>query len=377
MTRAAPPPAADEAIWSSLPVPALVLDAANRIARANPAAESFLLSSARVLQGQPVWDRLAVDARVEAAFARARADAAPLFVNDVDVGTGTRAPLQCNLQIAPLAGRPGHMLLLISPRDLAGRVTQNSTVKAAARSAIGMAEMLAHEIKNPLAGITGAAQLLSMSLGREDLELADLIVSESRRVVALLERVEEFGNLDTPRLRAVNLHDVLDRARRSAMVGVAAHMTITEDYDPSLPLARADPDQLLQVIQNLLKNAAEASQGRHGTIRLRSFYEHSLRVRGADGVGRALPLQIEVADDGPGIPSAIAGQIFDPFVSGRDNGTGLGLALAAKIISDLGGWIAVDTVPGRTAFRISLACGTDDDASGTGAGGSDVTGENG
>ena len=345
---------ADDAIWTSLPVPALLLDPEDRIAGINPAAEGFMMSSSRALVGQPVWDKLAVNAPLEEAFERARLNGAPLFVNDVDVGTGERAPMQCNLQVAPLAGSPGYMIVLISPRELAGRMVQNSSVKAAAKSAIGMAEMLAHEIKNPLAGITGAAQLLSMTLGPEDLELTDLIVSESRRIVSLLERVEQFGNISAPDMRPVNLHDVLDRARRSAMLGFAAHMALIEDYDPSLPRALGDGDQLLQVVLNLLKNAAEAARGKPGTIRLHTYYEQSLRVRRGEGEGKALPLQIEIIDDGPGLPPEIADQIFDPFVSGRENGTGLGLALAAKIISDHDGWISVSSVPGRTVFRISL-----------------------
>ncbi|MFU8777779.1 MAG: two-component system sensor histidine kinase NtrB [Roseovarius sp.] len=344
----------EDAIWTSLPVPAILLDPQDRIAGINPAAEGFMMSSSRALMGQPVWDKLAVNAPLEEAFERARANDAPLFVNDVDVGTGERAPMQCNLQVAPLAGSPGHMIMLISPRELAGRMVQNSNVKSAAKSAIGMAEMLAHEIKNPLAGITGAAQLLSMTLGPEDIELTDLIVSESRRIVSLLERVEQFGNISAPDMRPVNVHDVLDRARRSAMLGFAAHMALVEDYDPSLPLALGDSDQLLQVVLNLLKNAAEAARGRPGTIRLHTYYEQSLRVRRGEGEGKALPLQIEIIDDGPGLPPEIADQVFDPFVSGRENGTGLGLALAAKIISDHDGWISVNSVPGRTVFRISL-----------------------
>jgi two-component system nitrogen regulation sensor histidine kinase GlnL len=227
-------------------------------------------------------------------------------------------------------------------------------MKSAARSAIGMAEMLAHEIKNPLAGISGAAQLLSMNLGPQDLELADLIVEETRRVVKLLEQVEQFGNLRPPEKCAVNIHDVLDRARRSAAVGFAAHMTIVEDYDPSLPPTYADADQVLQVILNLLKNAAEAAKSTPGTIRIRSFYDVALRRRRADGSGTPLPLQIEIIDDGPGISPDLVGDIFDPFVSGRENGTGLGLALVSKIIADHDGWISVQSVPGRTAFRLSL-----------------------
>lgn len=350
----------EDAFWTSLPVPALLLDPQDRIVGINPAAEGFMMSSSRALAGQPVWDKLAVNAPLEEAFERARVNGAPLFVNDVDVGTGERAPMQCNLQVAPLAGSPGHMIMLISPRELAGRMVQNSSVKAAAKSAIGMAEMLAHEIKNPLAGITGAAQLLSMTLGPEDLELTDLIVSESRRIVSLLERVEQFGNISAPSMRPVNVHDVLDRARRSAMLGFAAHMALVEDYDPSLPMALGDGDQLLQVVLNLLKNAAEAARGRPGTIRLHTYYEQSLRVRRGEGEGKALPLQIEIIDDGPGLPPEISDQVFDPFVSGRENGTGLGLALAAKIISDHDGWISVNSVPGRTVFRISLQRAADE-----------------
>ncbi len=344
----------DGRIWAALPVPALILDETDRIVDINPAAEGFLMTSSKAIKGQPVWDRLAVDAPIEEALERARAKKAPLFVNDVDVGTGDRAPLQCNLQIAPLASDTGEMILLISPRELAGRVTQSQSVKSAAKSAIGMAEMLAHEIKNPLAGITGAAQLLSMNLSQEDLELTDLIVSEARRIVALLEQVEQFGNVSAPQLGPVNLHDVLDRARRSALVGFAANMTILEDYDPSLPMAQGDSDQLLQVIQNLLKNATEAAGEAGGTITLHSYYEQSLRVRRGEGGGKSLPLQIEVIDDGPGLPQDIRNDLFEPFVSGRENGTGLGLALAAKIISDHDGWISVSSAPGRTVFRISL-----------------------
>ncbi len=344
----------DQDIWASLPVPAFIIDDEDRIADVNSSGEGFLNASRKSVIGHPVWDQIAVDAPLEEAFERARDLGTPLFVNDVDVGSGSRAPLQCALQIAPLVGSPGSMVMIISPRELAGRMTQSHTVKSAAQSAIGMAEMLAHEIKNPLAGITGAAQLLSMNISPQDLELTDLIVAESRRIVKLLEQVEQFGNLSEPDFKPVNIHDVLDRARRSALLGFGAHMTIIEDYDPSLPVAFGDPDQLLQVVLNLLKNASEAAGTEGGTIRLRTYFEHSFRLRRSDGSGHSLPLQVEIIDDGPGLPQKIRSDIFDPFVSGRENGTGLGLALVSKIISDHNGWISVDSVPGRTVFRLSL-----------------------
>ena len=343
-------------VWASLPLPALLIGPDNRIAEVNPAGEIFLNASSRSLMGQPAFDRLAIDAPMDEALARARLNQSPLFINDVDVTTGERAPVQCNIQVAPMHDNAEVILLIISPRDIADRLGRAMQVKSAAKSAIGMAEMLAHEIKNPLAGISGAAQLIGMNLPPEDRELADLIVEETRRIVKLLEQVEQFGNLRPPERRPVNIHDALDRARKSAIVGFAAHMHITEDYDPSLPPTYADPDQLMQVFLNLIKNAAEACQraGEGTTIRLHTFYDLSLRLRGKDGRPAALPLQIEIIDDGPGIPSEIAADIFEPFVSGRENGTGLGLALVSKIISDHEGWISVDSVPGRTVFRVSL-----------------------
>jgi len=342
-----------QALWSSLPVPSLMLDGDDIITMSNPAAESFLNLSSKALVGEKLWEKVMIDAPLEAPFGRARQNRTSLFVNDVDVGSGERAPMLCNLQFAPLRGSGDTMIVMISPREIASRINQNHSSGKAAKSAIGMAEMLAHEIKNPLAGITGAAQLLSMGLTPQDQEMTDLIVEESRRIVKLLEQVEQFGNLRKPVLAPVNIHDVLDRARQSAAVGFGAHMLFIEDYDPSLPQTLADGDQLLQVFLNLLKNASEASK-QAGAIRLRTFYDTSLRVHRSDGTRARLPLQVEIIDDGPGLPRDIADDIFEPFVSGKENGTGLGLALVSKLIGDAGGWISVDSVPGRTVFRISL-----------------------
>jgi two-component system nitrogen regulation sensor histidine kinase GlnL len=341
-----------ERLWASLPVPTFLLDPGNVISEVNPAAESFMNRSVRGLKGASMFDVLAIDAPFEDSFDRVRRDQATLFMNTVDVGTGERPPVECDVQIASMMGMPGFLLVMFEPREIKDRLGRAHSVKTAAQSAIGMSEMLAHEIKNPLAGITGAAQLLSMNLEAEDQDLTDLIVEESRRIVKLLDQVEQFGNLSPPDRKPVNIHDLLDRARKSASVGFAAHMKITEDYDPSLPSTFVDGDQMLQVFLNLMKNAAEASDGQ-GELRLRTFYDMSLRLRRKDKTA-ALPLQVEISDNGPGIPEDIAAHIFEPFVSGRENGTGLGLALVSKIISDHDGWVAVDSGPGRTTFRISL-----------------------
>ncbi len=354
MTGAPSPYPIPGVIWASLPLPALLIDGSDLILESNPAAELFLNIASRSLKGADLAERVQIDLDLAQAFARVRSNQSPFFINDVTITLTDRPSAHCTMQIAPMADSPDVILVLISPRDIADRLGRAGQSKTAAKSAIGMAEMLAHEIKNPLAGISGAAQLIAMNAGAEDRELTDLIVEETRRIVKLLEQVEQFGNLRPPDRHAVNVHDALDRARRSALVGFAQNMTIVEDYDPSLPYTFADSDQLMQVFLNLIKNASEAAGHTAGTIRLHSFYDLSLRMRHADGTGRALPLQIEIIDDGPGLPPAIAGDIFEPFVSGRENGTGLGLALVAKIIADHDGWIAVDSAPGRTVFRISL-----------------------
>ncbi len=342
-----------EDLWSSLPVPGIVLDREDTIVDINAAAEDFFNQSRKGLKGRPIWAQLYVKTDLSEPMARARDNLASLHINDIDVGAPQREAMLCNIRIAPLQNSDGQMLLLFAPRDvtsfLSGRISAMTSVK----TAIGMSEMLAHEIKNPLAGITGAAQLLSMNLGAEDRELTDLIVTESRRIVKLLDQVEQFGNLQPPACTVVNIHDVLDRARRSAVVGFGSHMTLIEDYDPSLPATWADSDMLLQVFLNLLKNASEA-QPEGGKIRLHTYFDMSLRMRKPDGSSARLPLQIEIIDDGPGLPAEIAENIFDPFVSGKENGTGLGLALVSKIIADHGGWISVDSHPGRTVFRIAL-----------------------
>lgn len=338
-------------IWQALPLPALVLDGADRIDAVNAPGEGFLNRSAKAVVGADLKTFLEIEGGLEVATARVRRTNAPLTLHDTAVRIGRGPALRCDVHLSLFAGDA--VLVLISPQEIVGRMDRARSSRNAAQSAIGMAEMLAHEIKNPLAGITGAAQLLSMNLEGEDLEMTDLIVEESRRIVKLLEQVEQFGNLRPPQRRSVNIHDILDRARRSAMVGFAAHVDIVEAYDPSLPQTWADPDQLQQVFLNLLKNAAQVLD-HGGKITIRTFYELSLRIRRTNGSGGAVPLQIEIIDDGPGIAPELSATLFEPFVSGRENGTGLGLAFVSKILDEHDGWISVDSAPGRTAFRISL-----------------------
>lgn len=318
--------------WMHQPMPGVLLDDDGLICDANPAAELMFNASTQRLRGRALLD-------VMPSLDRATSDAWHAAHDSRRALTMTQVQLD-----AATAGR-----LVKIPLDHGWSVTlipdPAPPARSSARSAIGASQMLAHEIKNPLAGIRGAAQLLSMSLDEDDKSLTDLIVSECTRVVSLLDQVEAFGNTLPPQLAPVNVHDSVMRAQRSAALGFGRGARFVEQFDPSLPDALADGDQLQQVLLNLLKNAVEAGATQ---ITLHTFYDGGVR-RDAP-----LPLQIEIIDNGPGLPPDIAEHVFDPFVSGRENGTGLGLALVSKLITEGGGLVAVDSRPGRTAFRLSL-----------------------
>ena len=242
-----------EKVWMSIPLPSVILNGDDIVVQVNPPGEGFLNASSKSVKNKRIWDLIEIDASLEDSYKKVKKFHSPLFITDVKVGANGRDPVRCNIQIAPIIGLEDSTIILIAPREIAGRISQSKSVKASAKSAIGMAEMLAHEIKNPLEGITGAAQLLSMGLSATDLEITDLIVAETKRILTLLEQVEQFGNLKPIDPKPLNIHDVIDRARRSAQLGFSAHINFKEEYDPSLPLVYGDPDQLLQVFLNLIK----------------------------------------------------------------------------------------------------------------------------
>jgi len=343
-------------IWLALPVPGIVVGADDRISGLNPAAEMFLNQPSKLAIGQSVSVNLGADVALTAELAQVRRGGAAILHREVRIHPPGSGPVPCDLQIAPLGDPAANVMILLQPRRIAGELGRALRIKSAAKTAIGLADMLAHEIKNPLAGINGAAQLLAMNLGKADRELTDLILQESRRIVDLLHQVEQFGDMRPPDAIPLNIHDILERARASARIGSARNMQFRDDYDPSLPAIAGDAGQLLQVMANLFANAAEAASPAGGVITIRTFFQAGLRLRDGDGPGpgRAVPLQIEVSDDGPGVPQALQDSLFDPFVSSRENGTGLGLALVSKIITAHGGAIALRSDAAATTFRVSL-----------------------
>jgi two-component system nitrogen regulation sensor histidine kinase GlnL len=349
------PSGASDAMLDALPHPVIMVAADGKIANANAAAESFFDASLPLLRRHSLHELVPFGSPVLALIEQVRARGAAVNEYKVDLGT-PRNPGErlVDLHVAPLPERQGDVVVMLQERTIADKMDRQLTHRGAARSVTALAAMLAHEIKNPLSGIRGAAQLLEQDADEAGRELTQLICEETDRIVALVDRMEAFAEPAPIAGGEVNIHEVLDRVRKIAQSGFARHVMLIEEYDPSLPPVPGDRDLLLQVLLNLVKNASEAVRDTDGEIILTTAYRHGLRLTGPDGSRRHLPLMVSVADNGGGIPDDIKPHLFDPFVTTKRNGTGLGLALVAKVIGDHGGVIEFDSEPGRTVFRVFL-----------------------
>ncbi|MEM9012179.1 MAG: ATP-binding protein [Pseudomonadota bacterium] len=343
-----------ETVWAALPHPAIIIDARDRIVAVNTAAEVFTSRSQRRLEGRNLSILFEGESPVRELVQQVRRDGVLHAQHGIEIQPADHPPRPADVQVMPIGDEASHLLLTIQPRAIAEKMTRSLSHRASARAVIGMAEMLAHEIKNPLAGISGAAQLLAMGHGAHDRELLDLIEAETRRITQLLEHVEQFGDLRPVTRQPVNIHDVLDRARLSAVSGFADHVRFRETYDPSLPPTVGDADQLIQVFLNLLKNAAEATPPAGAEIEIKTAFRPGVKLAFPGGRRESLPLEISVTDNGAGVPDDLKRDLFDPFVSGKAAGRGLGLSLVSKIIADHRGVVECESEPGRTTFRVLL-----------------------
>ncbi|MEQ8825716.1 MAG: ATP-binding protein [Filomicrobium sp.] len=346
-----------EHLLNALPHPVVVLGPSNKFVYANGAAEAFLSTSVSILKRVALDDVLAFGCPLLALVKQLRRNRTTVNEYGVEIVTPRfTAPRLVDVYGGPFPDVPDHVVLMLQQRTMAQMIERQLTHRAAARSVSGMAGILAHEIKNPLSGIRGAAQLLEPSLSDEDRGLSQLICAETERIRALLDRMEVFGDERPLTTTAVNIHDVLDHVQQLAMAGFAREITFVADYDPSLPAVPANRDKLVQAFLNLVKNAAEAIGDReNGRIVMTTSFRPGVRLSvPGSGVRIALPLMIEIQDNGPGVPEEIREHMFDPFVTSKSNGTGLGLALVAKLIADHGGTIECDSEPERTIFRVLL-----------------------
>ena len=340
-----------------LPHPIVLVNSSDKISYVNIAAEQFFGASvARLLEAR-LADFVPFGTPLLSLIEQIRQKGGSISEYGVDLGMPRTGPRLVDIQVSRFEEHDGPppVFVMLQERTIANAMDRQLLHRGAARSVTAMAAMLAHEIKNPLSGIRGAAQLIELDSAPEARDLTRLICDEADRIVKIVDRMEVFSNQRPIDRLPVNIHEVLDHVRKLGKAGFGSHVDIVEEFDPSLPPVGGDRDQLVQAMLNLVKNACEAVPKEGGKITLSTAYRHGVRVAVPGSRERlALPLEVCVTDNGPGVPDELKAHLFDPFVTTKPKGQGLGLALVAKIIGDHGGVIECDSEPGRTCFRVFL-----------------------
>lgn len=348
----------NDLILSALPHPVVVLGPEDRVEYANNAAELFFSTSLSVMRRIGLREIVAFGCPLLALIQQVREELSTVNEYGVEIASPKFGqPKLVDVYAGPVPEAAARVVVMLQQRDMAHMIERQLTHRAAARSVSGMAAILAHEIKNPLSGIRGAAQLLEQNLEDADRSLTQLICTETDRIRDLVDDLEVFGDERPIPKSPVNVHDVLDHVCQIARSGFGKTVNFVLDYDPSLPPVPGSRDQLIQAFLNLVKNAVEAIPPDQDSARvvISTGFRPGVRLTLPGGETRvSLPLMIQIEDNGAGVPDHLRQHLFDAFVTTKPSGTGLGLSLVAKIIGDHGGIVEFDSEPARTVFRVLL-----------------------
>lgn len=343
-----------ESVLEAFPYPVLVIGAEDAVSYVNSAAEQFFGVGASQLTRRRLGDLIPFGSPVLSLVQEVRDKMAAMSEYEIEIVAPRLPHRSVNVTASPIVEYKDSILLTLQENTIASAMDRQLTHRGAARSVTAMAAILAHEVKNPLSGIRGAAQLLEQNAEADDRTLTRLICDETDRIVGIVERMEMFSDKPIER-EPINIHRVLERVRGVAESGFASGMKFSEEYDPSLPPVYGNFDQLVQVFLNLVKNAAEAVDLRSGEITLSTAFRHGISVALPGTRTRLrLPIEVCVQDNGPGVAEDLLPYLFDPFVTSKTKGTGLGLALVAKLIRDHGGVVECVSSGKGTTFRVML-----------------------
>jgi two-component system nitrogen regulation sensor histidine kinase GlnL len=344
-------------IIENLHTAVMVLDEDLRLRYINPAGEILFAASAQRFLGLPVQELILDDELVEA-LAQVLHTYTPFTERELVLNLAFDHRATVDLTAIPLQEEVvgGALLVEMKQQDRHLRISREEGLLAQGNATRALVRGLAHEIKNPLGGLRGAAQLLERELHNEELkEYTHIIISEADRLQALMNQM--LGPNTLPRQRALNIHEPLERVRQVVAAELSDKIRIVADYDPSIPDIHADMDQLIQALMNLVRNAAQAV-GDEGEIILRT---RALRRYTIGHTLHKLVVRVDIIDNGPGISDEMRESLFLPMITGRSEGTGLGLPIAQSMINLNGGLIEWESQPGKTVFTVLLPVAAEDE----------------
>lgn len=327
----------------------ILLDEQSRIVYMNPSTESLFGLNHKNLVGHPLQHAFTHTEQLTAAIQQALTNNASYIEHDLTLGTQVNGKLHLRCTATPLQSGQHYLLLEFHHMDRPLKLAREEQMLDQTQANRLLLRNLAHEIKNPLGGIRGAAQLLEQELEKPSLrEYTQVVIQEADRLRSLMEKLLTPQHM--PHFSALNIHEVLERVRSLVLAEMPAELLIHRDYDISLPALQGDKEQLIQVMLNIVRNAAQAMQGK-GSITLRTRIARQLTLVKKR---HRLVVMAQIIDNGPGVPSHLRDKIFYPLVSGRAEGHGLGLTLAQDFVSQHQGSIEFDSEPGRTCFSVLL-----------------------
>ena len=340
-------------LWESVPYPAFVLDTTNKIKLANPLSQQYCETSLHRLVGQELTVYIGRNSSVFEVLEKIKDNSSAIVKFDVPINWRNKGNQIFDMYAVNVEAGSSN-LIFFHPKNLRGKMEQALLNQNSIKSVSAMGSVLSHEIKNPLAGIIGAAQLLENSNVKNKKMLIQIVLEEAKRIEGIVDRVQLLGEVNRLDFGVLNIHDVIDKVKRAASQGYGSHVLFEENYDPSIPSVNGDFELLTQAFHNLIKNACEAVSKKSGRVNIKTSFYSGLALGSFGKKNKKLQLMITIADNGPGVSKNIIADIFDPFSTSKIRGSGLGLPLVAKIVSEHGGFVELDEMCEGACFKIYL-----------------------